>query len=102
MVEISINGKPYRMKHGQYSVGRQGDEPFRSAMRESFFVSRKHMQLEISENEVVAIDIGSLNGTYKNGYRISKEVLKVGDEIVLGDTSKQCSGAASIVYLDRI
>jgi len=47
-------------------------------------VSRCHAQIEFGNNQAVLIDNESLNGTFVNSRRISEEVLKDGDTIVIG------------------
>lgn len=50
-------------------------------------VSRIHAVIEVSSDgqELAIIDMGSSDGTFVNGERISKERLKHGDEVRLGD-----------------
>jgi pSer/pThr/pTyr-binding forkhead associated (FHA) protein len=47
-------------------------------------VSRCHAQIEFGEGQAVLIDNESLNGTFLNSRRISEEVLKDSDAIVIG------------------
>lgn len=48
-------------------------------------ISRRHCVLRRKENEVTVEDLGSRNGTFVNGERITEEVsLAGGDEIALG------------------
>jgi pSer/pThr/pTyr-binding forkhead associated (FHA) protein len=47
-------------------------------------VSRCHAQIEFGEGQAVLIDNESLNGTFLNSRRISEEVLKDNDAIVIG------------------
>jgi len=52
----------------------------------SHHVSRRHFECERNGDEVVVRDLGSSNGTYVNGIRISEPVvLKEGDKIAMGD-----------------
>lgn len=51
-------------------------------------VSRKHVSLELSPERVVLVDLGSQNGTYVNGERVSgSRALFSGDSIELGHTA---------------
>ena len=50
-------------------------------------VSRKHAELELREGEIVLRDLGSRNGTYCNGERVSERVLKDGDKLQVGSTT---------------
>jgi pSer/pThr/pTyr-binding forkhead associated (FHA) protein len=46
-------------------------------------VSRRHVRFERSGDEYVAIDLGSVNGTFVNGRRIDRQTLAVGDVITV-------------------
>jgi len=48
--------------------------------------SRNHCELRHSGNECVIADLESLNGTYLNGKRTARSVLKEGDRISIGST----------------
>ncbi len=51
-------------------------------------VSRKHMLLRMDPQDCVLVDLGSTNGTYFNGQRVSGETkLKEGDQIRVGVTA---------------
>ena len=52
-------------------------------------VSRNHLQMVMDDNgNYSVVDLGSTNGTYVNGQRISGEVrLKAGDEVRIGQTA---------------
>lgn len=47
-------------------------------------VSRRHAQIEFSEDQAVIIDNESLNGTFVNSARITEEVLSDNDKIIIG------------------
>ena len=50
-------------------------------------VSKEHCHVDLIEgNRWILRDLGSLNGTFVNGERISERVLNPGDEIMLGST----------------
>jgi pSer/pThr/pTyr-binding forkhead associated (FHA) protein len=50
-------------------------------------VSRMHAIIEQIEHDWQMIDLGSIHGTFVNGERIAKIVLKGGDMIKFGDVS---------------
>lgn len=49
-------------------------------------VSRKHARLDIKKTQTVIYDNASTNGTKVNGRRITKQVLRSGDVISMGQT----------------
>ena len=49
-------------------------------------VSRNHSRLDCNPSGCTIIDLGSSNGTYVNGLRIDKAVLKPGDVVGMGNT----------------
>ena len=50
-------------------------------------VSKEHCHVDrIEDGRFILRDLGSLNGTYVNGERVSERVLNPGDEIMLGST----------------
>jgi hypothetical protein len=49
-------------------------------------VSRAHAIVEIDAGAPVVRDLGSTNGTFVNGRRVSVEALRDGDELVFGNT----------------
>lgn len=49
-------------------------------------VSRKHLELRITQAGVIATDLGSTNGSYVEGHRIDAATLLDGNEITIGRT----------------
>ena len=49
-------------------------------------VSKEHCHIDRIEGRYVLKDLGSLNGTFVNGERVSEVVLEDGDELALGST----------------
>jgi len=47
-------------------------------------VSRRHARLDCSSSPIVIEDLGSTNGTFVNGERITRTTLKEGDRILIG------------------
>lgn len=59
-------------------------------------ISRRHAELKVVDDGWILSDLGSVNGTYVNGVRISKPVrLKHGDQIRVGSTLLVYSGDES-------
>jgi hypothetical protein len=63
------------------SVGRTPDNQIVVPIRE---VSRRHAEIVLVENGYVVKDLGSPNGTFVNGERITEHRLKDGDRIAMG------------------
>jgi serine/threonine protein kinase len=50
-------------------------------------VSRRHARIELGEKGVTVLDLRSANGTYVNGQRINKAVLRPGDQLQVGNAA---------------
>lgn len=63
------------------------------------FVSRIHAEIGFADNQFTLKDLGSTNGTYRNGARIFQCVLNSGDKIQVGNTTLmfEVSGEAQAV-----
>ena len=70
------------LKEGEHLLGRDADV---SVWLESPTVSRHHARIRLSDGEATVEDLGSKNGTYLRGERLSARApLADGDEIRLG------------------
>lgn len=47
-------------------------------------ISRRHCEINMDQNRLTIRDLGSKNGTFVNGSRISEAVLKAGDQLKIG------------------
>ena len=66
------------------TLGRHPDNTIQILDR---IVSKNHCHIDLTDGIYVLRDLGSLNGTYVNGERVSgQRELQVGDEITLGST----------------
>ncbi|MBT3219781.1 MAG: FHA domain-containing protein [Proteobacteria bacterium] len=76
-------GKVFRFSRGNISVGRrQGEVPLTDVE-----VSRHHAVIEVFGREMIFLrDLGSTNGSYHNGRRITVSKLHSGDTIGCGKT----------------
>lgn len=76
-------GKVFRFTRGNVAVGRrQGEVPLSDVE-----VSRHHAVIEVFGREMIFLrDLGSTNGTYHNGRRITVSKLESGDTIGVGKT----------------
>jgi len=76
-------GKVYRFTRGNVSIGRRiGEVPLSDVE-----VSRRHAVVEVFGREMIFLrDLGSTNGTYHNGRKVSLAQLEPGDTIGIGKT----------------
>jgi pSer/pThr/pTyr-binding forkhead associated (FHA) protein len=65
------------------SIGRSRDNNIHLADERT---SRHHARIDLEQGIFVIIDLDSANGTFVNGQRIQRQVLRSGDEIRIGDT----------------
>jgi pSer/pThr/pTyr-binding forkhead associated (FHA) protein len=63
------------------SIGRRDDCTLRIPL---MGVSRKHCELTVSERSVRVKDLGSSNGTFVNGRKVTDQPLKAGDKLTVG------------------
>jgi pSer/pThr/pTyr-binding forkhead associated (FHA) protein len=84
-------------------VGRVADSdvPVRDA-----FVSRVHCGIGFTNNQFTLKDLGSTNGTYRNGARVFECALASGDKIHIGNTTLvfevEASGNAILRQVPRM
>ncbi|MFQ5574477.1 MAG: FHA domain-containing protein [Terriglobia bacterium] len=74
-------GQRFILKSGEVTLGR---DPASDIFLDDFTVSRKHAKIVLGADRANLVDDGSLNGTYVNGTRIDRAVLKSGDELQVG------------------
>jgi len=51
------------------------------------FISRRHASISYDNNTFVLKDLGSMNGTYRNGVRVYECTLSSGDKIQIGNAA---------------
>jgi pSer/pThr/pTyr-binding forkhead associated (FHA) protein len=49
--------------------------------------SRRHAQIQVEAGQLVISDVGSTNGTFVNGVRVTRQVLAKGDTVAIGSTN---------------
>jgi diguanylate cyclase (GGDEF)-like protein len=74
----------YRIEKDQLVIGR-GDKVDLRLLDDG--ISREHVRLSKEEGRVVLEDLGSTNGTYCNGQRVTRQPLAEGDKILIGSTT---------------
>ena len=84
LILVSGEGPPEYPLSAFNTVGRHPDNTVQVLDR---IVSKEHCRITRAPNGgYVLRDIGSLNGSYVNGERVSEKVLTSGDQITLGNT----------------
>jgi pSer/pThr/pTyr-binding forkhead associated (FHA) protein len=63
------------------TIGRSSGAEF---MVDATLVSRVHCRLTAGANELQVTDLGSTNGTFVNGKRVTEAMLKEGDRLGVG------------------
>jgi adenylate cyclase len=80
---ISPEGRQEADLQGHNTLGRHPNNTVQVLDR---IVSKEHCHVDFVDGRFVLRDLGSLNGTFVNGERVSERVLNPGDEITLGST----------------
>lgn len=80
---LEVNGSQYLLTKDKTIIGRGSgcdiviDDPG---------ISRKHLEIDITEGGVIARDLGSTNGTYVEGHQVPAATLLDGNTITIGRT----------------
>ena len=82
LVQERVLLKSLNLDENEYLIGRGDDCDFVLDGKE---ISRKHARVRYAEEKYVVEDLGSTNGTFVNGKRISFQALSHGDEISIGE-----------------
>jgi len=81
LLSEGFNGRTYELKVEKTTVGRVSDNAFEIPEAS---VSSHHAEIILRGNDVVIRDLGSTNGTFINGEKITEAVLKPGQALRLG------------------
>ncbi len=71
-------GQIHLLRQGEYIVGRGKNA---NIIVPDDAISRQHFRVSVKDNETILEDLGSTNGTFVNGEKISRQVLKDKDNI---------------------
>jgi hypothetical protein len=77
----SLAGQSFELKEGKTTVGRVEDNAILIAEPS---VSSHHAEIHVVEKDVIIKDLGSTNGSFINGEKITESVLKAGQVLRLG------------------
>src|SRR5215510_5078437 len=81
LLSEGFNGRTYELKVDKTTVGRVSDNAFEIPEAS---VSSHHAEILLRGSDVVIRDLGSTNGTYINGEKITEAVLKPGQTLRFG------------------
>ncbi len=104
-ITLTVTGGPHEGQvftfdgHDTFIVGRSKRAHFQLPAKDKYF-SRVHFLVEMNPPQCRLLDLGSRNGTYVNGERVSATDLRDGDRIKAGHTNFQVAvvaGADSVV-----
>ncbi|MBI5706095.1 MAG: FHA domain-containing protein [Armatimonadetes bacterium] len=80
---VGSAGQTLKLDEGLFILGREEGLPF--SFPEEQTLSRKHAEVLCEAGRVIVTDLGSTNGTFVNGVKISSETeLKPGDQVQFG------------------
>lgn len=82
LIDGGIPVKKVKVEKGRCIIGRSDDADFVLSSRD---VSRYHAAIEFDGEKCVVEDLKSTNGTFVNGSRITRQILNIGDELLIGD-----------------
>src|SRR3954467_3596652 len=82
-------------QHDTFLIGRSDDAHL--YLPDDRFFSRHHCLLEIAPPRCFLRDLGSTNGTFVNGQKVSEVFLRSGDRIQGGQTVLEVEVAADVV-----
>lgn len=87
MSRLTIMGPDGRQEVQLLAHNTLGRHPNNTVQVLDRIVSKEHCHVDLIDGgRYILRDLGSLNGTYVNGERVSERILKAGDEIMLGST----------------
>jgi pSer/pThr/pTyr-binding forkhead associated (FHA) protein len=81
LLSEGFNGRTYELKVDRTTVGRVSDNAFEIPEAS---VSSHHAEIILRGNDVVIRDLGSTNGTFINGEKITEAVLNPGQTLRFG------------------
>lgn len=76
------NKGSFEVNYPVFTIGRSNDNSYALNIP---IVSSKHLKIVFDQGKYLVTDLGSTNGTYLNGTKISEAELRHGDVLILGD-----------------
>ncbi|MEZ4427477.1 MAG: adenylate/guanylate cyclase domain-containing protein [Nannocystaceae bacterium] len=85
--KLILVGGDHPVEHTLSSFNTLGRHPDNSIQVLDRIVSKEHCRITVGAEGYVLRDVGSLNGSFVNGEKITEHVLRHGDQISLGNTT---------------
>ncbi|HOP97157.1 MAG TPA: FHA domain-containing protein [Verrucomicrobiota bacterium] len=82
IISSTLESRSFELKLGVNRIGRSSDNDFQIPHPT---ISNRHCEVAVSESGVLLRDLGSTNGTFVNGQRVSEVALAAGQIVRLGD-----------------
>jgi len=79
-------GTLYPISREPLFIGRQNPENSQDIKLHDKSISKQHVRIEVIDGSIYIVDLKSTNGTYVNDTLITKQKLKIGDRIFIGQT----------------
>ena len=76
--------QPFLFRITPGNIKTMGRAPRADFVVDAALVSRLHCRLAAGAGEIEAVDLESTNGTYVNGQRVERAMLKEGDKLRVG------------------
>lgn len=76
--------QPFLFRITPGNIKTVGRAPRADFVVDAALVSRLHCRLAAGAGEIEAVDLESTNGTYVNGQRVERAILKEGDKLRVG------------------
>ncbi len=87
----------HQLSRGTMSIGRGAGNDIALG---DLLVSRRHAELHINDGTTEIVDVGSANGTFLNGQRVSRVSLNDGDVVAVGHHLFQIKGNTLVEAVD--
>jgi ABC transport system ATP-binding/permease protein len=87
---------PFTFRITAGSIKTIGRAPRADFIVDAALVSRVHCQLSAGAAELEVVDLESTNGTFVNGERIERAILRTGDKLAVGKVEFVVSRAATV------
>src|SRR4051794_1068209 len=92
LLSAGLTGRTHELKVDKTTVGRVEDNTFQIAEPS---VSSHHCELILQGSDILVRDLGSTNGTFINGEKVSESVLKTGQILRLGQIEMRLESDAA-------